>query len=145
MLNLMGMAVVLWLGWRARMEAHAALAWCVAWPLTQVLLVLQPQLRHYAGLSGTVHAGVAVMAVVLWCRRGRDRRFGVWLAGGLMLKLLSERAWTSATHTVEGWNFELAPMAHVTGTVAGVLCAGLVACCVSASPGDAGRSGTFDG
>ena len=40
LVNLLGAAVVAGVGWRARASARAALAWFLAWPLTQMLLRL---------------------------------------------------------------------------------------------------------
>lgn len=69
--NLLGAVVVGFVGWRARMPRAAACAWCLAWPLTQLLLGLpEPAtvaetLRHYGGLSGVLHAGVIVLGLTL--------------------------------------------------------------------------------
>ena len=69
--NVAGAAVVAFVGRRARLSAAAALAWAVAWPLTQVLMaavgserlgVLMP---HYGGLSGVLHAGAIVLGLAL--------------------------------------------------------------------------------
>ena len=62
--NLAGVAVLAALGWVAQLPRAAALAWAGAWPLTQLGLALRPDLAHYGGLSGVLHAGVAVAA--LW-------------------------------------------------------------------------------
>jgi len=40
-----------------------------------------------------------------------------------VLKLLSEAPWRGATQAVVGWDFALAPMAHVSGAASGLLCA----------------------
>jgi hypothetical protein len=76
--NLAGVAVVAAVGWRAQAPASAALAWCVAWPATQALLStldvarLPAALRHDGGLSGVLHAGVAVLGLALaWPARRR--------------------------------------------------------------------------
>ncbi|MFL6629812.1 MAG: hypothetical protein ACJ8G1_25480 [Vitreoscilla sp.] len=69
--NAAGAAVVAFVGWRARLPAAAAVAWCLAWPLTQAfmaavgaerLAVLMP---HYGGLSGVLHAGAIVLGLSL--------------------------------------------------------------------------------
>jgi hypothetical protein len=76
LVNLLGAAVVAGVGWRARASDRAALAWLLAWPLTQALLALpaavpghglhaaQP-MAHYGGLSGVLHAGVVVVGLAL--------------------------------------------------------------------------------
>lgn len=122
-----GAAVLVgWLGWRAGAGPAETLAWLLAWPLTQAGLLLQPGLLHYAGLSGVLHAGVVIIAWHLWrTGPGRARRVALLLAAGLLIKLLGEAPWAGAVHRVPGWDFELAPMGHVSGTLAGALCAWL--------------------
>src|SRR5204862_6322306 len=63
--NLTGCALVGALGSVARVPRRSVTAWLVAWPLTQLALLARPDLTHYAGLSGVLHAGVAVVAVHL--------------------------------------------------------------------------------
>jgi hypothetical protein len=69
--NLLGAAVVGFVGWRARMPRSAALAWLIAWPLTQALMdlpaptIVARTLLHYGGLSGVLHAGVIVLGLTL--------------------------------------------------------------------------------
>jgi hypothetical protein len=45
------------------------------------------------------------------------------LALGLLLKLGAEAPWVGATRAVPGWDFALAPGAHLSGAVAGLACA----------------------
>ena len=69
--NLAGGVVVGFVGWRARLPPAAAVAWFVAWPVTQVLMAAIGQERlaaampHYGGLSGVLHAGVVVLGLSL--------------------------------------------------------------------------------
>ena len=58
--NLVGAALVAWLGTVAGCGGRAALAWLLAWPLTHAALLLQPGLPAYGGLSGLMHAGVVI-------------------------------------------------------------------------------------
>ena len=88
--NLAGLAVLAALGWVADLPRPAALAWACAWPMTHAGLLWRPELAHYGGLSGVLHAGVAVAALWLllgpWhgavggngreCRTGRAGRVG---------------------------------------------------------------------
>ena len=83
--NAAGAGVVAFVGWRARLSAAAALAWLIAWPLTQAFLAtvgaerLAVLMPHYGGLSGVLHAGAIVLGLSLaWPaevsrRRGRVR------------------------------------------------------------------------
>lgn len=127
-LNLAGGAGVAWLGWRARARPRDALAWLLAWPLVQAGLALQPGLQHYGGLSGVLHAGLAVLCWRLVAGGpGRERWIGSALALGLVAKLLTESPWRDATRSVPGWDFALAPGAHLSGALAGLVCAALLA------------------
>lgn len=121
--NLAGCAVLAGLGVAAAVPARATLAWGLAWPLTHAALFTQPTLAHYGGLSGVLHAGVAVVAVVLIARPGRERAIGVALAIGLLAKLLLERPWAGPLAHPAGWDIAVAPLAHAAGTAAGTLCA----------------------
>jgi rhomboid family GlyGly-CTERM serine protease len=122
--NLAGCAVVAAFGVAARVPARATVAWCVAWPLTQASLALQPRLASYGGLSGVLHAGVAVAAWhLVRHERGRRRAIGAAVLVGLAVKIALEHPWRAPTQSVAGWDFPLAPLAHATGALAGLVCA----------------------
>lgn len=122
--NLLGTAVVAALGGAAALPVRAALAWAVAWPLTQIGLLLQPDLLHYGGASGVLHAGVAVAALWLAVRAHAMRRWiGLAIGVGLVVKVVLEQPFGVPLRTVAGWDIAIAPMAHATGLVAGLLCA----------------------
>lgn len=121
--NLAGCAVLAWLGRRAGLGGRAALAWLAAWPLTQAALVLAPALQRFGGLSGVLHAGVAVAALELLARPGRPRLVELGLAAGLALKLALERGWAAPwLREAPGWDIAVAPLAHLSGAVAGAAC-----------------------
>ncbi|RVT52474.1 rhombosortase [Rubrivivax albus] len=121
--NLAGCAVLAALGAAAALPWRAALAWGLAWPLTHAALLAQPALAHYGGLSGVLHAGVAVVAVALIARQGRERAIGAAIAFGLLAKLLLERPWAGPLAHPAGWDIAVAPLAHAAGAMAGTLCA----------------------
>lgn len=122
--NLAGVVLVAALGWAARAPAGLALAWALAWPLTQLGWLAGPPLAHFGGLSGVLHAGVAVAALGLVCReRGARRLVGVLLLAGLALKLGLEQPWGPALRHPAGWDIAVAPWSHASGTVAGLLAA----------------------
>jgi rhomboid family GlyGly-CTERM serine protease len=120
--NLAATAVVGALGAAAALPGRAALAWALAWPLTQGGLLLQPALQRYGGLSGVLHAGVAVALCWLLRRPGRDRWVGFALLAGLVAKLLLDAPWGPPLRAMAGWDFPVAPFAHASGAVAGGLC-----------------------
>ena len=121
--NLAGCAVVATFGVAAQVPGRAALAWFLAWPLTHAALALRPDLASYGGLSGVLHAGVSVAAWHLaWHDRGRRRALGVAVLLGTVAKLLLERPWGPALVRMPEWDFAVAPLAHLTGALAGVLC-----------------------
>ena len=119
--NAAGLALVAALGAVARVPGRVALAWLAAWPLTQFGLLWEPALAHYGGLSGVVHAGVAIVCVHLLCSGHR------WLGGPLLAmllaKVLSESPWASPLRYPPGWDIAIAPLAHATGLIAGTVCA----------------------
>lgn len=135
--NLLGAGLVAALGWRARLPARAALAWALAWPLTQCGLLLRPELAHYGGLSGVLHAGVAVAACWLLFRPGppgqpvlpvqsRERWIGGAVAVGLIVKLLLEAPWGPSLRPAapgSEWDIAIVPLAHASGALAGLACA----------------------
>jgi rhomboid family GlyGly-CTERM serine protease len=122
--NLAGGALVLALGWAARVPPRAALAWALAWPLTHLGLLLMPELTRYGGLSGVLHAGVAVAGVVLLRRATRaERRLGAVVLAVLLLKLLLETPWRGPLAYPAGWDIAVAPLAHATGALSGALLA----------------------
>lgn len=126
-LNLAGAAVLAAMGALARPTMRFVWAWAAAWPLTHWGLVLRPDLRHYGGLSGVLHAAVAVMAVHLLAEGSRPQRLlGAALLLGLVLKVASETPWGAALRHPPGWDIAIAPFAHATGLAAGLGC-GMVA------------------
>ena len=121
--NLLGCATVAAFGVAAGVPSHVAWAWLAAWPMTQGALALVPQLQHYGGLSGVLHAGVAAAALhLVWRAAGRRRIIGLAVLTGLALKLLLERPWQGVVQVVAGWDIALVPLAHVTGAASGLLC-----------------------
>ena len=85
---------------------------------------MQPALAHYGGLSGVLHAGVAVAATALLSQgTGRRRRIGLAVLAGLALKIILERPWAGALSYPQEWDIAVAPLAHAGGALAGVACA----------------------
>ena len=125
--NLLGAALVGALGAAAGVPRAMVVAWACAWPLTQFGLWIRPDLSHYGGLSGVLHAGAAVIALhVMWQGPALRRWIGAALMAGLLGKVLLEAPWGPALRVDTGWDFATAPLAHATGVAAGTLC-GLVA------------------
>ena len=122
--NLAGVLMLGALGWAARLPARAALAWLLAWPLTHLALLSRPELLHFGGLSGVLHAGVAVAALTLLFRSDRENRaWGLFIGLGLSLKLLLEQPLGPVLRQSPGWDIALVPLVHASGAVAGALCA----------------------
>ncbi len=119
--NLMGAGLVAALGWAARITAPMVGAWAVAWPLTHIALLLNPQLAHYGGLSGVLHAGLAIAAIhVISAGDLRRRGIGAAIGVGLVLKVATEFPWGPARHA--GLGITVAPLAHLSGLVVGLAC-----------------------
>jgi rhomboid family GlyGly-CTERM serine protease len=126
--NLAGAALVGALGVVADVPWRSTLAWFAAWPLTQLGLLARPELAHYGGLSGVLHAGVVIAAVHLVAAGPRRRRLvGATILLGLVVKLLSESPWGPVLQQRAGWDIAIAPFAHASGAAAGLLCALLAA------------------
>lgn len=124
--NLAGAALVGALGVVAQVPGRIVLAWLAAWPLTQFGLLLRPDLLHYGGLSGVLHAGVC--AAALWLvvhERGRRRLVGAAILAVVTLKILGESPWGPAVQAREGWDIAVAPFAHASGAFFGLVCAAL--------------------
>ena len=122
--NLAGVALAGVFGMAARVPARMAVAWLAAWPLTQLGLLVKPELAHYGGLSGVVHAGVAiVIAFVLITGTRAQRLVGSAVLVGFCAKLLSESPWGEALRHPAGWDIAVAPIAHASGALAGAACA----------------------
>src|SRR5690606_28658662 len=76
-------------GWVLRPPPSAMWAWALSWPLTQACLDVWPQVGYAVGLSGLLHAGVAVLAMhlVLAPMPRALRLWGIVLALGVLAKL----------------------------------------------------------
>lgn len=125
--NLAGALMVGAFGYAGRLGWPLVLAWLAAWPLTQLGLLVQPALAHYGGLSGVLHAGVAVAALALVvAETGPRRLLGGAVLGGLLLKLALEEPWGAPLRPGGGgFDIATAPLAHASGALAGLVCAGL--------------------
>jgi rhomboid family GlyGly-CTERM serine protease len=127
--NLAGLAVIGWLGRRAELPAWATGAWLLAGPMSHALLWMHPQLPPYAGLSGWLHAGVAVAVLALIQRPGQERRIGAAIGLGLLVKLLLEQPWGPLLRPGDWWGGATLPLAHLSGAAAGLLTGALAQAC----------------
>ena len=136
--NLVGAGIVAALGWTVRITPRCCVAWLAAWPLTHIGLLLDLQLTHYGGLSGVLHAGVAIAALhTMRSAHSRQRRIGAAIGVGLLLKVALEFPW--APHAHAGLGITVAPLAHLSGLLAGLACgavAGLLGPGASVVPHD---------
>jgi rhomboid family GlyGly-CTERM serine protease len=122
--NGLGAVLVGALGVTAQVPTRMAVAWFAAWPLTQIGLLLKPELLHFGGLSGVLHAGAAVAAThLLLTATGRRRAIGAAILLCIVVKVVTEAPWGEPLRHLPEWDIAVAPLAHATGLVAGVLCA----------------------
>lgn len=122
--NLAGALLTAAFGIAAQVPPRAAWAWLAAWPLTHLALLIEPGLAHYGGLSGVLHAGVAIVIVFLLFDGSRAQRIVASLVLiGYCAKIISESPWGPAVRHPAGWDIPIAPVAHATGAVAGAACA----------------------
>lgn len=140
--NLAGTALVGALGLVARVPRRSVVAWLCAWPLTQLGLLARPELDHYAGLSGVLHAGVAVVAVhLIASATGWRRAIGLALLAALAVKVASETPWAAEVlRRPEGWDIAIAPFAHASGLAAGALTSALAEAVARWRPLSIGRN-----
>jgi rhomboid family GlyGly-CTERM serine protease len=127
LVNAVGAAVVALAGAIAHLPWRAAGAWALAWPLTHLLLLVRPSIVSYGGLSGVLHAGVAVVAV--WLARSqhaRSRPIGWALLAGLAVKVMFEAPWRELLPYSPTLGIATVPFAHAAGLVAGALSAWLL-------------------
>ncbi|MEP7100829.1 MAG: hypothetical protein ABI781_09985 [Burkholderiales bacterium] len=122
--NLGGVLLAGAFGLVARVPVRLAWAWLAAWPLTHIGLLLKPELAHYGGLSGVLHAGVAIVITFLLITGTRAQRaVAAAVLIGFGAKLLNEAPWGEALRHPAGWDIAIAPLAHTTGAIAGAACA----------------------
>lgn len=121
--NLFGAGLILLMGSLSDVTPRDTLAWFIAWPLTHVGMLLEPSLTSYVGLSGVLHAGVAIVALANLhhpCRPGH-RVVGIVLLGWLVGKLFMENPWGHHLVLSEASAINVAPWAHLSGALAGAL------------------------
>jgi membrane associated rhomboid family serine protease len=123
--NLLACALVAGYGWAAQVPTRVTLAWCLAWPLMHLSLLSQPTLKHYAGLSGLMHAGVACVNVylILGDTPRSQKIIGAIMQVMLWMKVLSETPWVAAVQYSADWRIPIAPIGHLMGLAVGTLCA----------------------
>lgn len=131
--NLAGCAVVALLCSRAALGGREVAAGLVAVPLTQFGLLLRPELQRYAGLSGVLHALVAIAALTLLMRGGRERWIGAGIGLGLAAKLALEHPLGPVLRVTPDFDFPVAPFAHLSGALAGALAWTLTMCALKRS------------
>ena len=122
--NVLAMGGLAAAGWVLRPGARCTFAWLLAWPLTQVSLLLWPQVGYAVGLSGLMHAGVLVLAVQVALVRLpiRGARLWGWLLVVVVLsKVLIERGWSQPIVWDAGNELSVVQAAHVTGAFWGVV------------------------
>lgn len=125
LVNLGALLVLAVLGGFLRALWPATLAVLLAWPLGTLALVWWPDVAYFAGMSGLLMAMLAVLCVQAATQDG-TRVVSVVLFAVLVLKLLSERAWSHPIVFDPIWGFNVVNAAHLSGAVAGAGAAALV-------------------
>ncbi|RYX94567.1 MAG: rhomboid family intramembrane serine protease [Comamonadaceae bacterium] len=116
--NLLALGALAILGAALRVGRPAALALLAAWPLGTLALTAWPQVKQYSGLSGLIHAAVAI----LWAHAAITRK--AWplsfvVFAGVLFKLLTEHAWKTPIAFDPAWGFNVVYAAHLSGALAG--------------------------
>ena len=114
------------MAWVLKPGLRASLAWLLTWPVIPLVLPYWPHIGYYAGLSGLIHAAVAVVGVYLVAGRTTvpmARRWGGMLLLGLVTKLLIERAWHWPVVWSDNLGISVVQASHLVGAVAGMVAA----------------------
>ncbi len=123
--NLAALLVMALLGGLLRAQWPATVAVLLAWPIGTLALAWWPQIGYYGGMSGLLMAMLAVLWVdATW--QGSSRTASVVLSVVLLVKLLAEHAWSQPIVFDPAWGFNVVQAAHLSGALAGMLCAVLV-------------------
>lgn len=133
--NLIGTGFVLLLGSTPHARLSCAVAWLMAWPLTHLLMLLQPGLDSYVGLSGVLHAGLAVwcMHQITQTETAGFKWMGWIVLAGMICKIFMENPWQRALIQPTGSDITVAPWAHLSGLFSGLLVSGLFHACTAGS------------
>lgn len=142
--NLLALGALAAFGWLARPGPRCAIAWLLAWPLLQLSLLLWPQIREtVVGLSGLLHAGVAVLAMQLVSGRipmRGARYWGMVLALGVLAKTVLERAWSHPVVWDPASEMPVVQATHLSGAAWGLALGLAVASMPRWRDGDGGFS-----
>ncbi len=116
--NLAALAVLAALGAYLGASRSSVTALLIAWPVGTWALCLWPTVGGYGGLSGTLCAMVAILAVHAAAQAAYRPVFYV-LSGSLAFKLLAEHGWSQPIAYDPAWGFNVVYAAHLTGALAG--------------------------
>lgn len=128
--NLLGLGAVAVLGYAVRAGGFAVAALLLAWPLSNLGLVLWPNVSTCAGLSGLLHAATAILwsFVAINLKTTAGNRFLAWmLFGGVALKLMLEQPWAIPVVFDPNFGFEVIQASHWLGTLVGATCGSALA------------------
>lgn len=130
--NLAGVVLLAAMGWATQVRMPATVAWLLAWPLTHIGMIWRPELTSYVGLSGVLHAGATIIAchqiITPPTPNPRSRILGWTLLIGLVFKLIMENPWGPVLILSSASAIKVAPWAHFSGVMAGLVCGTLVHC-----------------
>jgi rhomboid family GlyGly-CTERM serine protease len=121
-LNLTGAVCVAALGFELSASGGCVFAFLLAWPLTHIGLGLRPELLHYGGLSGVLHAALVIIALHGLTQARAQRFLAIVLIGGVTIKVLSESPWGPVLRHPAHWDIAIAPLSHATGALSGLIC-----------------------
>jgi rhomboid family GlyGly-CTERM serine protease len=127
MANLLGVVVVTAYGLAAQINLRVGVGIALAWPLMHLaLLVNQPQLAHYGGLSGLLHAAVAAINVYLMLHGSKMQTIVAIMTHAMLMVKIGFEIMPNTTHYSKALNIFVAPAAHLNGFIMGTLCAFLI-------------------
>lgn len=119
--NLIALAALAVFGAFWRLPRTAALALLLAWPLSNALLLVWPEVDRYHGVSDLNHA----LALVCWSFIAINREAKPWsfvLFALIGLKLLAEHAWSRPVELEPDSGHAVVYAANLAGALAGLVC-----------------------
>jgi rhomboid family GlyGly-CTERM serine protease len=128
--NLVGLLCLSLIGQHLGANHRDALALLMAWPLTNLALLLWPQVQFYAGFSGLNHALAGMLiarTAIHFIVTKQLSAFGFLFTSLLLVKLIWETPWAQPLRMDASWGFTVVQAAHLSGICCGFLALSLIA------------------
>lgn len=122
--NLLALLCLAIIGSHTGCGRDEVIAVLIAWPLSNLALLLWPQVQFYAGFSGLNHALAVIICAHSAIKFIAKREFSAiafWLTLLLLLKILWEMPWDDPLRMDASWGFAVVQASHLTGAFSALL------------------------